>query len=110
MEPTDNTVVGVQISNIHAVLKEIRESIRELKTDAEDSGKWRAGTEEVLDSMIERTDNVIEDVEKLKTSARDHQSFIDQFTGGKLATAQLVTQIATLGGMLVTLYKVFTTR
>lgn len=99
MESSD--VVTEKFRHVEAALQEIRNGLRELRDTVEDGARWRAGTEEVLDSMIERIDGVCDNVERLEAKTNGHQTFIDQFKGGKQATINLVgTLIAAVSGIV----------
>ena len=99
-----------RFKNVHSLLEDIRISVRELRKDIDEARLWRSGTEEVLDSIIERIDLVVDQTDKLSNRADGYQRFIDHFEGGRAGVAHIIVTISSVVGMLVaitTLLKVF---
>ena len=61
--------------------------------------KWRTGTEEILDSILERVGSVEDKVDR-------NTEFMNQSKGGMAAKTQLIATIFSAAGMLALLIKI----
>jgi hypothetical protein len=98
-------VTDERFRSIRETLEELKADLKVLRSSVEDGGRWRAGTEAVLDSMIERIDQLEEKSEKLEEKQNLFQKFIDQFVGGKAAVMQLIATMISALGVLAVLIK-----
>lgn len=97
MEPA---AIAERLKIISEQLHSINTHLDALNSKTAKAAEWIASTDPVLDSLNERVDLVTDKTEQ-------HDKYIHQEKGGKLALAIAFSQIATAIGMLVALVKLF---